>query len=512
MAADKIVAHVEAVASFVEQLSRNKASAAKVLEAQCQAMTTMLSGATLTVAEASAVAAAIHKVPWSEADRSMLLGLVVDRSAGTSAAAFRSQLQDFAAISSYLSSAEWGTLLAERTPAAQKLNDLVAIAVRLQLRHPSEGTYQVLTAMFLMCSEGSFSKAMNLSPQVKLSSLQHVKKVFKAAPKPPASEMVDKLPLCPGELRKKRPALYKVAFASDPVQCPLCQAELEALTNAIPMRTTSKLLAGVASPPSCAPGQPQDVLVAMLGALSKLMKGGGGAETGNSLLNLTMLPRHQRALMPEDLAEGEEQGVARGQDVTILAKAKAKASPAKTLTEDGGESGRAPVKRFAPILAQAQGEGGDDEHKGEEHDEVQDSSAGEPQAPRELSQGSNRKRTLSVSDTTDLIRRRLMEKAQQRKKELPATRKNHGKKDPAQYRQLATGPQKNCKKDQTSAKKVPAASEVTGKKVKAKSSCKQRLPFFSVEWSRNQVMCRGAPMLKINEGSNRAKWHCLALI
>ena len=70
-------------------------------------------------------------------------------------------------------------MLAERTPAAQKLDDLLSVAVRLQLRHPT-GTFQSLTAVFVMASEGGFTKAMSLSPQLKQSSLQHLKKVFKA--------------------------------------------------------------------------------------------------------------------------------------------------------------------------------------------------------------------------------------------------------------------------------------------------------------------------------------------
>lgn len=178
MAAAKIVEHAEAVAGFVGQLG--SPAAMKVLEAQRHALGSMLAGATLTVTEASAVVAAIKKVPFSEGDRSALLSMVVDRSSGHPGAVGRSKLQDFGAISSYLSSAEWGGLLAERTPAAQKLDDLMAIAVRLQLRHPSETTFQSLTAVFLLSSEGGFTKAMSLSPQLKLSSLQHLKKVFKA--------------------------------------------------------------------------------------------------------------------------------------------------------------------------------------------------------------------------------------------------------------------------------------------------------------------------------------------
>lgn len=73
-------------------------------------------------------------------------------------------------------------------------------------------------------------------------------------------EVVDKLPLCPSELRKKRPALYKSLFPAGgaPVECPFCQAELEALTNAIPMRSTSKMLAGATPPPTSAQCASQD--------------------------------------------------------------------------------------------------------------------------------------------------------------------------------------------------------------------------------------------------------------
>ena len=104
MAAANIVAHAEAVAGFVGQLG--SPGAAKVLEAQRHALASMLAGATLSVAEASAVVAAIKKVPFSEGDRPALLTMVVDRSSGHPGAVGRSKLQDFGAISSCLSSTE----------------------------------------------------------------------------------------------------------------------------------------------------------------------------------------------------------------------------------------------------------------------------------------------------------------------------------------------------------------------------------------------------------------------
>ena len=86
---------------------------------------------------------------------------------------------------------------------------------------------------------------MSLPPRVKHESLKHVKKVFRAvAARGQHSEWVAQLPSEPAVLATAHPAVYAGVFGGTaPAPCPLDIVMLGNLTQSIPMRITSRLMA-----------------------------------------------------------------------------------------------------------------------------------------------------------------------------------------------------------------------------------------------------------------------------
>jgi len=78
-------------------------------------------------------------------------------------------MQDFRAFPEYLTGEMWQALTTERTTAQARIDLLLGHAAKLQLRCPSEATFQRIGAVFLTCSEGH-DRAFALTPHLRYNS------------------------------------------------------------------------------------------------------------------------------------------------------------------------------------------------------------------------------------------------------------------------------------------------------------------------------------------------------
>ena len=133
----------------------------------------------LTVLEAGRILRSLEGIPWPDGARESLTSLIAERSMSPQImpCAGRSKMQDFRAFPEYLTGEMWQALTTERTTAQARIDLLLGHAAKLQLRCPSEATFQRIGAVFLTCSEGH-DRAFALSPHLRYNSLQNLKIVF----------------------------------------------------------------------------------------------------------------------------------------------------------------------------------------------------------------------------------------------------------------------------------------------------------------------------------------------
>ena len=214
----------------------------------------------------SQVSSAIRSVPWARADQDALIGKVAEKTTQTSDSSVgRPKLQNFTTIQHFLTAEVWARLLSDKMSASSKMETLLTEMVSLALRHPSEGTFQVMAGLYLATSEG-LSGGMKVAAHLKYSVLQSIKKGWRAMAKPTPPTFVAELPATPDLFRKSFPGLYTEAFGEGaPAPCPLDQMHLAALVASVPMRSRSKMLgASVVPLVGFQPPQQQDQLAQAL--------------------------------------------------------------------------------------------------------------------------------------------------------------------------------------------------------------------------------------------------------
>ncbi len=312
-----LVKHLEAVGAFAEQIKRTRAFE-DVMKAQKVHFEQLLCSATLSVTDASNVAAALQKIEWPQGYLGELLQVVAKKTLeGGATAVARCKLQDYRSLVHYFTSKLWDILGDNRAGSHSKLEVILQHASALGLRNPTEGSVQTLTGLLLVASEG-LAGASALTAASKYQTLQHIKKVMKKHVALPCAAWVAELPREPATFKMSFPSLHEEVFsAAAPVPFPYDALQFEAVCQGIPMRSSSKLLAPVPSPNMAqlgsAVGMPammQQLLQFTQGHVSQ--QSSVGRELPGRDLSIRFLGRAQKAL--PDGAVHESAGEAEAND------------------------------------------------------------------------------------------------------------------------------------------------------------------------------------------------------
>jgi len=238
--AEGLCLHLAGVRAFLAQIPDGPAKQ-KVLGARRKHVEACLLTSSWCVADAAKVAAALPGV-FGDSETQALLAVLADRTASVTAVTGRSKLQNYTALPAYFPKEAWQLLLSDRASSQTKLDCIIGHSIRLQLRHPTESSFQVLAALYIAASDG-LSNGTAMAGSLKLAVLRQIKRAFKLAGKPLAEEFVLELPSTVEGLRKDFPDLFKRVFEEQPpMACPLDSALLGTLAASVPMRSTSRLV------------------------------------------------------------------------------------------------------------------------------------------------------------------------------------------------------------------------------------------------------------------------------
>ncbi|CAK0804753.1 unnamed protein product, partial [Prorocentrum cordatum] len=263
MAAQRLRDQVEAVGRLLEAVQGQPCFDA-VAAAQERMLVQAFGSARLQPTQVTTLSSLVAAQPWSEVSKGRLLEKLGSIVASGSAVGLRMAQQDYECIFGYLTAGSWHQLARTDVPEEAKLNVLVDVAISLGLRNPTEGTYQMLTAMWRMAVDGA-ETAKNLAWAAKYSYLQQTKRVFK---------------------RQDHPGFFKQVYGDElPAACPAPEAAIRSAQATYPCRNTKQQATG-AQMMSASASQP-DVLQMMQLMFDNLRRADVGAQTGP--LNLKIL-------------------------------------------------------------------------------------------------------------------------------------------------------------------------------------------------------------------------------
>ena len=470
LAMASIALHLDAVRSFIDQIKGTKAFD-DVIKAQKVHFEQLLSGSSLSMADAERVCVSLKSIQWPARVLEELLQLVAAKTLeGGTSITTRCKLQDFQMLMHYFTQEHWAMLTNDRLSSHHKLQLIIGHMHALGLRNATEATFQTMTGVFLVATDG-FAKLGSLLPNVKYTTLQHVKKTFKKAATSSCQVWVSTLPRDPPAFKASFPQLYSDVFdMGPPTPCPFDAVQMEAMIATIPMRNSSKHLSPSSSEVVArSPAAPMDMHVmqgfmqmmqSMManngtfgrqgsGGLDIKMLGSGGSSSSEGLL-APIVPQqrsHQpfRLQLPgaipkfddedEQAEDGQHDDSAnKGNAVRVSFAAPPSPSPVEQ-AQATASPGQATANRMGELL----------------------------------SPPSSGKRKFSVDDTTQHILNQIMTR------------------DAAKPKPKAKG--KASAKTKAAGVKAEQYTEPKQPKAKAKAKCKAT---FGVERSRQQVMCRSA--------------------
>lgn len=154
----------------------------------------------------------------------------------------RTPLQDYTHVTEYLTKKEWETLLSPGI-STMKADLLYGGCALLGLATPSESTFAVLVAIFLMACEGA-AACQELSAVSLYETLKVMKRQYRAFIQTFDQKGNDSfpalLPSNPMEFAHKHPGLYARRYQDDlPVSPPMGSCVLQRIVLKIPMRSTN---------------------------------------------------------------------------------------------------------------------------------------------------------------------------------------------------------------------------------------------------------------------------------
>ena len=162
------------------------------------------------------------------------------RSAATADAERRRPMQDWTALSAYLTEAHWAILADKAQSEVVKVETILVHCLALGLQTPSEITFQYLTAMLGLANLGAHG-LQTMPANIRHELLKAVKMHFKRAQVRHsfAGPFVVALPASPQEFALAYPSWYTAAFGdSHPAPTKLTTQEILTATRLIPMRSS----------------------------------------------------------------------------------------------------------------------------------------------------------------------------------------------------------------------------------------------------------------------------------
>ena len=121
----------------------------------------------------------------------------------------RPPLQNFAALAEYYTESQWKKM---RSSGSCILSVLLGQASRLGLKYPSETTWQIICALYLLC-QGDEGAMCTMSPEEKNKILQFVKKQGRKLLV--GTVIMEDLPDHPDELKLRSPAVFLKVFPTE---------------------------------------------------------------------------------------------------------------------------------------------------------------------------------------------------------------------------------------------------------------------------------------------------------
>ena len=239
-----LLERLDAAQKFLGSLATQPASLDVARPMQMKALLTMIENCSFSLEEQTEANVKLTSCThWLAEEKSVLISAIVKRNDVSVPFApvvtSRRALQDYSCVAAYLPAKLWDLLCSE-TAEAKKLEALLTFACHLGLRVPSEGTTQLISAVFMLCHLGTdgFDR---LTPTEKMNTYRAVKCEFKrvATYSGAAVVHVPVLPVDPEALKTQSPSIYRTAFEhGPPVDSKLTLQELRRAVSCIPMRTT----------------------------------------------------------------------------------------------------------------------------------------------------------------------------------------------------------------------------------------------------------------------------------
>ena len=178
------------------------------------------------------------------AEKDDLLQAIVGKAAAAvplepaGAEAVRRVLQDYTALHSYFPASLWEVLQSAEVTASSKLERCLIHCGNLGLRNPSEGSMQILTAVYMLCHDGQASFE-RMAPALRMQTCKAIKAEFKrmCTHLPPPPVRLQNLPCDPNALKVSAPTLWALAFPDEgPAPSKFSVAVLQCAVACIPMR------------------------------------------------------------------------------------------------------------------------------------------------------------------------------------------------------------------------------------------------------------------------------------
>ena len=470
MAASALVEQLKAAASFLSQLEKGSKTYKEVVAAQCgMAMSVMEPWSFVSAEDSAALVLQFGRMPFGKKKLAMLLGrvtclatssanmLVASAAAGTELMSVtRTPMQDFTPITSYLTAVQWADILDKDSDFMGRVSVMMQACKNLGLRTLHEPTIQVLTCTALAV-EG-FERAMRQPPTTlfgyfkrakayakKLLPWTECKRLAEAEP-----SFVDKLPVDAVAMRRAHPDIYCHVYVNRgdvPIKCPLDVTQLLVLSDAVPMRGSK---ARLKSPPE------QSSVDMALQLADRAMATAALRDRDVALRDRDVpfrryTPNQAERQLPMVLADAAP-ALAASAEPKVPSKQSVEEARDKIYAQLGGRS-LSSHKPPPPSDSESDDGGRDDDSDSE-------SEGGAPAA----SEAGHKKRN---ADEAKAEGAKWKNKKKNTKKNKKATRKTAAA-------AKAADDKKNTKK----------------KKKKANAGKKSPKPSYSVEWSRDQVLCR----------------------
>jgi len=208
--AQVLAEHMDAAAGYLLNL-QGQPCFQQALDEQRQALCVALRGARLAIADKSMLISKVQTGPWLPADKEALTTAIVSAGVG---GALRAALQDFTALPNYGTKTFWTTLGCPMPGTeSHKIHHVTSLASALGGVNLSEPSYAVLTAMFLVGSQGPHKTLAMDTPYLQ-SVLQLVKKSLRATRRiQPAGLQL--LPYHPQEFAMSHPETHNSVFCQE---------------------------------------------------------------------------------------------------------------------------------------------------------------------------------------------------------------------------------------------------------------------------------------------------------